>query len=165
MSLSTLAASAARPAITREPLLDDAGGAGGEAPASEKFGKLVEYIPTEIVTLFLAAMAAREALAAWANVTPMDLYWIAVITTPVLFVVIFAGTLRQAGKKIFEKGTPVPWWPMVAATIAFAAWGLVVPEVVPSEEAYVAPLLALLATIVTVLLPVIGRVFEKPAAP
>lgn len=106
------------------------------------------YIPTEVIGLYLAALAAVRS-----GVTPTipnasvseDLAQRAAILTPpstaeirttVIFAVIapivvwlvYAGKAKTAGKNLPLRPTCWPLWEMFAATAAFVAWSFALPD-------------------------------------
>src|SRR4051812_27960036 len=94
MSLSTLAR---RPASIIRP--EAAPGAPGPGPAPapaprDNFDALTRYIPTETITIFVAAMSAQAALPK--GITPWTLYTISAVLTPLIFWAIAFGRHRQA---------------------------------------------------------------------
>lgn len=163
MSLNSLAVSrVAREAPSRAEGLEsiaseDAVGPKGE-DVQNALSALVEYVPAETITLYLATLASISELK---EVDSEQVYWFYAGLTPLLFALIYAGKRRAAGKSRWPGVRQWPWWPMIAATIAFLAWGLSVP----GAPALVTPALAgLVAIVVSTLLGVAGRFFgPKPA--
>ncbi len=164
MSLNSLAASrVARevPAVSLEAGLksDDVIGP-READVQNALSALVEYVPAESVTLCLATISAISVL----GVEAITVYLFYGALTPILFALIYAGKRRAAGESRWPGFKLWPWWPMAAATIAFLAWGLAVPEGPLPDTADGNVLGALVAIFVSSLLGVVGRLFApKPA--
>jgi hypothetical protein len=84
---------------------------------------LKKYIPTEVITLYIAAVSAFQVLEN--DQIAVSLYWVAALLTPVFLVLVLMGKRAAAGESPFPK--PWPVWRMVAATIAFLVWALAVP--------------------------------------
>lgn len=84
---------------------------------------LTKYIPTEVITLYVAAVSATQVLANNQIVTIV--YWAAAALTPVFLVLVLMNKRVAAGESPLPK--PWPWWRMTAATIAFMVWALAVP--------------------------------------
>jgi hypothetical protein len=130
---------------------------------------LAKYIPTEVVTLYIAAVAASTALQSqWAFITPARLYWFFVIFTP-LFVL-----LTYIGKRKAAVGLPVwpssarewPWWSMFAPMVAFMAWALAVPDNGILDDGVIGAFLALFVSILlTTLEPLFSFVREATPPP
>lgn len=83
-----------------------AGGGGSSSnpePVNNALSQLVKYIPTESITLYVAAISAAAALKSFSpRVNETTIYWFFGILTPVLFVLIYLG------KRKTEK---LPVWP------------------------------------------------------
>jgi hypothetical protein len=119
---------------TQKPLVQAGGAEGGpELPGtagqgetrSQALESLTKYIPTETITLFVAAMAAAPSLQkAWAFFTPAAFYWGFFILTPVLFV-LFKLSQGKEAKLTPDKAF---WFDLIAAAIAYLIWALAVPN-------------------------------------
>lgn len=92
---------------------------------------LTTYIPTEILTLYVAAIAALATLPAdkdghqdgrWAP------FYAFLVATPLLVWIAFATKLKSAGKPIPLSPRLWPVWEMCAATAAFVAWVFALPN-------------------------------------
>ncbi len=97
--------------------------------ATSTLSKLVKYIPTESVTLYVAAVAAGPALhSIWAWMTPEAIYWFFGGLTPILWLLILM-TKRQANKLPRLPSLSL-WlvWNLIASSIAFLVWALAVPN-------------------------------------
>lgn len=125
---------------------------------------LVEYVPAETIALYMATISAFPALVdVIPSLTAANIYWIFAILTPLLFALIYAGKRRAAMPTLCPGFKEWPWWPMIAATIAFLAWGLAIPEgpYLTSQNGRV--LSGFIAIVVSTLLGVIGRLFAPKA--
>jgi len=122
---------------------------------------LVKYVPTESVTLYLAALSAGKALeGVFAVLSPRTLYWFFLILTPVIYILIFIGKRRANGLSTWpNKMTKWPVWNIVASLIAFAAWGLVVPSP-DSTSPLTSAAFTFLAVFVSTVLSLLGSVFQ-----
>jgi hypothetical protein len=127
--------------------------------AQNALSALVEYLPTETVTLYLAAVPLlpelnkiAPAFGAW------GLYGTFAVLTPVLFALVYAGKRRVAKLSRWPGTREWPWWPTIAATIAFLAWGLAVPQGPFVTNDGKGMLAGLLAVFVSALLGVVGKV-------
>ncbi len=126
---------------------------------------LVEYVPAETVTLYLATVSSLPVLTvAVPALDGLTVYAIFASLTPVLYALIYAGKRNAAGEPRWPGWRQWPWWHMVAATIAFLAWGLAVPDGPFASTDSGRVLGGLLAIFVSTLLGVLGRFFApKPA--
>ena len=134
MSLSSLAArdvaraagpSALKAADARSPAADD------------RFEVLTRYIPTETITLFVAAMSVQTMMVElWSPLGPWVLYWTFAALTPVIQLLLTYLKQREAEADAAQPKAafrPHPW-PVAAALIAFLVWALSV-IVQPLENA------------------------------
>ena len=145
---------------------------GAPAPAaapttfSNALNALIQYIPTESVTLYIATLAAAPALEqALSFVTVEVIYWFFAVLTPVLFILIYLGKRRSANLPVFPKRLEWPIWGVVSATIAFMAWALAVPSGPYLQNDAGGVVAGLLAVFVSLLLELVGRVVTPRAQP
>ena len=116
MSINTLALDAAEKsgALVQPPLKDDV------------LAGLTKYIPTESVTLYVAAVSSLPALKEVGITSPIA-FWFFICLTPVLMLLLFLRQLALAGKDWNISAAQWPWWRIIASTVAFAVWALAVP--------------------------------------
>ena len=134
-------------------------------PASSALDGLVKYIPTETITLYVAATAAITSIkAAFPWLTADCLYWGFVGLTPILFLLVYMGKRRSQNLPVLPKQLiQWPWWKLIACTVAFAFWALAVPPLVETEGGkFVA---AFGALFISTLLSLIGAVVEPAPVP
>jgi hypothetical protein len=126
---------------------------------------LVKYIPTESITLYLAATAAFSSLKKPApTLGPMYLYWGFVVLTPILFLLIYLGKRRSQNLPLLPDTIGGwPWWKLIASTIAFMVWALAVPPLVDGDLGKIT--VAFGALLVSTLLSLIGSVVEPDPVP
>ncbi len=132
--------------------------------ASSALDGLVRYIPTESVTLYVAATSAISSLAqAFPAVTDVRLYIAFVVLTPVFFLLIYVGK-RRSQKLSFmpEDMKSWPWWKLIASTIAFSVWALAVPPLIQGDAGKVVAGFG--ALLVSTLLGLIGNIVEPSEA-
>ncbi|HEX9324738.1 MAG TPA: hypothetical protein VF913_21865 [Xanthobacteraceae bacterium] len=98
-------------------------------PASQALDSLARYVPTEAITLYIAALSAISAIhATFPFIAEKVLYWSFAALTPVLFVLIYAGKRINDGQPALPASvSDWPWWKTVASAIAFLVWALAVP--------------------------------------
>jgi hypothetical protein len=128
--------------------------------ASSALDGLVKYIPTESVTLYVAATAAMSTFtASYPWLTAYCLYWGFVAFTPILFLLIYFGKRRSQKLPILPAALAQwPWWKLIASTVAFMVWALAIPPLVTTDGGKVAA--AFGALLVSTLLSLIGAVVE-----
>jgi hypothetical protein len=170
MSLNSLASSrvARETAGRRRPAAvaastDDAGSAPEDV--QNALSALVEYVPAETITLYLAVASALPVVqSSVAVLTAQNVYWFFVALTPILFALIYGGKRKaQAGSR-WPGLKDWPWWPMIAATIAFMVWALAAPSRPYFAGEAGDALVGLLAIIASVVLGVVARFVGVPAA-
>lgn len=129
---------------------------------SNALSMLVKYIPTESVTLYVAAVSATAALKGFRPwLTEYHIYWFFGVFTPLLFVLIFLGKRRASQLPTIPAPREWPWWKIFAATVAFLVWALAVPGnpyVRGDTGGAVAGFLAIfISTVLSVLEPLFDR--------
>jgi hypothetical protein len=131
-----------------------------KTPPSNALDGLVKYIPTESVTLYVAATAAMSSFTAtFPSLTPVRLYWGFVALTPILFLLIYVGKRRsQKLPALPEQASKWPWWKTIASTVAFMVWALAVPPLVGTDPGKIVA--AFGALLVSTMLTLVGGVVE-----
>ena len=118
---------------------------------------LIKYIPTEVITLYIAAIATLET----SQMRPEAFYWFFVMFTPLCYWLVFVGKCRENRIKVRATLSLWPWWGMIASTFAFSVWALALPNApyVNSETTALAGLGALFISMLLSLLEPIVRDF------
>ena len=130
--------------------------------ASNAFDSLANYIPTEAVTLYVAASSAMSALKeTFAWVTEGRVYWLFVGLTPILFLIIFCGKRREANLSLLPPIARWPWWKLVASTVAFAVWALAIPTTPYLQGTAGGAVAAFGAVLVSTFLTLLRPIFER----
>jgi|SRR5215213_8794195 len=135
---------------------------------SNTLSALAKYIPTEVVTLYIAAISASAALQAeWAFITPARLYWFFVIFTPLFVLLTYVGKRKAAVDLSVwpSSAREWPWWSMFAPTVAFMAWALAVPANGILENGVITAFLAIFVSIILTLLEPLFNFVRKPTPP
>jgi hypothetical protein len=126
---------------------------------------LTKYIPTEAVTLYIAAVSATVALKEiFPFVTDIGMYWFFAAFTPIFLFITFLGKRRAAGLAALPSAREWPWWDMVAATVAFLIWALAVPGNQLLDTPTGGVVAGFLAIFVSTILSGIESFFRRPAA-
>ena len=130
---------------------------------SNTIGTLVKYIPTEVVTLYVAAASTTQAVhSAMPSFDGRITYWAFGVLTPVIFMLVYGSKRASSGLPLFPPIAQWPWWRMVAATIAFLVWALAVPGnpyIVGDVGAVAAGFGAI---VISTLLSLLEPIFERP---
>lgn len=101
------------------------GAAGEQGAVTKALDVVMAYIPTEILTLYVAVTAAMTSKTAELKQT---LFYVFLVATPIVVWTIFAGKFRPIQKRLPLSPSEWPKWEMAAAAIAFIAWALALPE-------------------------------------
>lgn len=103
-------------------------GAGGKSAADASGANtalqtLTTYIPTEVLTLYVAAVAAigPDPQRIWLP------FWVFLAITPAAVWIAFATKVKAAGKRLPSWPSNWPMWEMTAATLAYFAWTFALP--------------------------------------
>lgn len=123
---------------------------------------LFGYIPTEIITLYVAVLAAvgREG-----EVTRGE--WISFLvflaSTPVVVWLVYGAKLKAANLPVPIKTSAWPMWEMFAASVAFGAWAFALPQSPFSQYPWYSSSLSGVAVLVTsAVLGLLAPFFQQP---
>lgn len=134
-----------------------------QTTATVTLSSIAAYIPTEVLTVYVAVVAALSATTT--NNATNGAQWGAflafLIATPVVVWAIYAGKVRKAKKTLPIKLGQWPKWEMAAATLAYVAWAFAFPETpfadAPWYNAAVAGVFVLItSTALGLLAPLVG---------
>lgn len=152
-----------------------------QSPATAALKAIATYIPTEIITLYVAALAALAGSSPGAPAKVSDVartggsiaastdlvaFWVFLVLTPVIVWLVYAAKVRNAGKRLPVRVASWPWWEMVSSTIAFAAWAYAMPESVFTRFGwYTAAIGALVVLVVSTLLGLVAPLVQRQLKP
>ena len=124
---------------------------------------LVKYIPTEIVTMYVASVSTIQSLrSALPFFDARFLYWGFTVLTPCLLVLMYASKRATEGLPTLPKLREMPWWKMTASSVAFMVWALAVPGN-PYIAGDGAPIVAGFgAIVISTLLSLLEPIFDRP---
>jgi hypothetical protein len=90
---------------------------------------LTKYIPTEVLTLYLPALAVAAAVGSQnASVEQKGLYWVfGLLVTPLAALGMNLRKRAVAGLPIWPGWDGFPLWALISASMAFLAWSLAIP--------------------------------------
>jgi len=97
------------------------------SPVDTTYNVLFGYIPTEVITLYVAVLAAVQQQGK-VTTTDWSVFWIFLIATPVIVWLVYGAKLKAIQKPLPIKFGAWPVWEMVAATAAFSAWAFALPN-------------------------------------
>ncbi len=103
--------------------------------------RLVEYFPTETVTLFMAAISAQKSFDHIPFVAGISPFWMIVaftVLTPLMLLTAAYATHREivnSNKALSNQKFDWPIFDLIAAAFAFVPWALSVPGLFPDTSA------------------------------
>lgn len=172
--MAEIAAAAATPPDKAPPTKQQA------SSTNTTLNVLFGYIPTEIVTLYVAVTAALQppptapaagaaatAAAATAAAAASQAQWIAFwcffVAAPLAVWVVYASKLKEAGKPLPLTYGTWPLWEMSAALLAFFAWAFALPSTPFREFTWYSPALASIAVLLaSTALGMVAPLFQNP---
>jgi hypothetical protein len=130
---------------------------------------IATYIPSEILTLYVAVLAALQ-MDAGSTPARGDSAWIALwiffIATPVVVWVLYATKVRAAGKPLPLAAAEWPMWEMSSAAIAYLAWSFAMPGTpFALQQWYSAPLAGIVVLVVSAALGLVAPLFTQRPLP
>lgn len=111
-----------------------------ETATEKAFQQLVQYIPTETVTLFMAAVSVVNSLdhiPVMANLSPLWMVAVFTLVTPLMLLTAAYATFRESqrgGKIPTTQRFKLPTFDLVASAIAFVPWAFSVPGLFPEPN-------------------------------
>lgn len=147
-----IAAAASTPPVPTDAAAPGAAGAVRTYDVDTALHVLFGYIPTEVLTLYVAVLAALAGGEEPGKPTPLGSMWVAfwifLCATPVVKWLIFSAKLKAYGKPLPWSPRTWPVWEMVAAAIAFCAWAFALPSTPFAKFSWYSAAVAALALLV-----------------
>ncbi|MGA7731622.1 MAG: hypothetical protein WCD37_10180 [Chloroflexia bacterium] len=136
-----------------------------ENPVTTALGVLIKYIPTEILALYVPTIAAIASIGTFLTfVDATFIYWFFGVLT--FFTVLLVNIAKLAADPNYTG--PLPWsiakwplWKMIAATIAFLAWALALPDNPYITTDGGRSFAGIVALFVSIFLSIFGTIFER----
>ena len=102
---------------------------------------LTTYIPTEVLTLYVSAIAALGPLTITVGAHNLQVgrwlpFWCFLGATPLAVWIAFASKIRAAGRALPLSPSKWPLWEMAAATAAYVAWTFALPATPFAQESW-----------------------------
>jgi hypothetical protein len=122
---------------------------------------LFGYIPTEVLTLYVAVLAVVQQES---KVTPVGwlAFWIFLFLTPIIVWLVYGAKLKALQKPLPLKFGAWPVWEMFAATVAYTAWAFALPHSPFTEYGWYSSALSGVAVlVVSTLLGLLAPIFQK----
>lgn len=123
--LREIARAAATPPATEPEAVGQAGEGSGQIDTA--LHVLFGYIPTEVLTLYVAVLAAVQQPD---KVTSADwiAFWSFLVATPIVVWLVYGAKVKAAGKPVPLAFGTWPLWEMFAAAVAYCAWAFALPN-------------------------------------
>ncbi len=160
--LEEIARAAATSPTANPPARAGGGPSKSSAQMDTAFSVLFGYIPTEILTLYVAVLAAVHQTD---TVTRADwiAFWTALVGTPIVVWLVFGAKVKAAGKPLPLRFRAWPVWEMVAGTVAYCAWAFALPDAPFSEYSWYSSALSGVAVLVaSTILGLLAPLFQRP---
>jgi hypothetical protein len=142
------------------------------SPATSAISSITTYIPTEILTLYVAVLGALQGAAQGgvADRPATRAEWIAFFfflgATPVFVWLLYAAKVKNASKLVPLAPRKWPLWEMVAATIGYMAWAFALPNSPFRDFAqfgwYSQALAGVMVLVVSTTLGLIAPIVQRP---
>src|SRR6478672_4369118 len=175
MSISSMASAAVGrrpdyPPLSRSPqnLTEVSIAAGGStAPNNQVTSALnviVAYIPTEILTLYVAVLAALGSPGPAKKVTlgMVIAFWAFLACTPLTVWLLYAVKVVSGGKQLPASPPQWPVWEMIAGTIAYAVWAFAMPNnPFAGTGWYSSAIAGVVVLVVSTLIGLVSPLFQK----
>ena len=142
------------------PGASGAGAGAGASSIDSAYNTLFGYIPTEVVTLYVAVVAAISSMTDPWKYVALGAF---VLITPIIVWIAYATKVKGAGKPVPARPRQWPVWEMVAADIAFCAWAFALWNH-PAADLKTAPtgLAGLLVLATSTALGLLSPLFQRP---
>lgn len=153
-----------------------AAAASAQNPISNALQVVVAYIPTEILTLYVAMMAvlrhpgqsqpqagAPTQPGGFIGNGPLMAFWAFFIATPVVVWLLYAAKVKAASRPVPVKPAQWPLWEMFASTVSYAAWALAMPDCPFWSQPWYSSQMAGLAVLsASTVLGLLAPLFQRP---
>ncbi len=134
-----------------------------QGPQGATLASISAYIPTEVITLYIAALGALTAATQNKNPSKTDLWIFAtfLLLTPLIVWLLYAGKVVTAKKTIPLSFRTWPKWEMVASTVSFFTWAAALPNS-PMSPYIPQSLAAVLIVVVAGMLGFVAPLVQRP---
>ena len=136
---------------------------GATNSVSTALAVLTTYIPTEVLTLYVAVLAALQDPSNKTMLSEWTTFWAFLLATPVVVWLIFAAKLKSADKELPLSLTKWPLWEMAAAMVAYTAWAMAMPNSPFGQFTwYSGPLSGIVVLLASTALGLLAPIFQSP---
>ena len=135
---------------------------GAQTSISTALKVIATYIPTEVLTLYVAVIAAIRTPGQIDRGLSIAFYSFLIIT-PVVVWLVYAAKCKGGGKPLPLAPRTWPMWEMFAAAVAYAAWAFALSDNPFSISTWYSSALAgVVVLIVSTLLGLLAPIFQRP---
>jgi hypothetical protein len=136
-----------------------------QSPVTAALAVVVSYIPTEVLALYVAILAAVNDPQNPSASLVWGIFVAFLIATPIIVWMVYAAKVRSEGKPLPKQLRQWPIWEMVAGTVAYAAWAVSLPDAVILESlGWPTPLAAVIVLTISAALGLFAPLFQHPIA-
>jgi hypothetical protein len=126
---------------------------------------IVTYIPTEIVTVYVAAAAAIHTAGSKPGTGQWILLGALLVLTPITTWALFAAKIHGLGESMPVAPRNWPWLHIIIASIAFLLWSFTLPNTPFEQLRWYTPGLAAVVLLVGTMVLGLAAPFFRPSAP
>jgi len=112
----------------RSMAVDDKGEKTPQDKVTQALEVVMAYIPTEVLTLYVATIAALQGDAAGSTRAGWTAFTAFLVATPIVVWLVYAAKFKAREKKLPWKPGDWPKWEMLSAIIAYLAWAYALPN-------------------------------------
>jgi hypothetical protein len=125
---------------------------------------IATYIPTEVLTVYVAVVAAIQNHHNGANRALWIAFGLFTVLTPIIVWMSYAAKVRAANKPLPLRPKTWPLWEMIAATVAYLAWAFALPNSPFSEFDgwYNAAVAGVVILVTSTMLGLIAPIVQQP---
>ncbi len=158
-----VAAAKAAPNSLEKIEMATAGTADSQSAVTTALKVIVTYIPTEVLTLYVAVIAAIR-IPNQTNYPPLwKTFYCFLVATPIVVWLVYAAKCSAAGKPIPVSPRAWPIWEMFAATVAYVTWAFALPQTPFQQFNWYTPALSgIMVMIVSTLLGLLAPLVSRP---
>ena len=154
------------PHDTREIADAASGTSTPQSPVTVALAVIVTYIPTEVLTLYVAVLAAIQTPTSPSLSGMWVTFWAFLVATPVTVWLVYAAKIRSGNKPLPLPPSQWPLWEMSAGTISYIAWAISLPNAPFLGYLGLPTTLAAVIVLVTAaVLALLAPIFQRPIEP
>jgi hypothetical protein len=121
------------------------------------------YIPTEILTLYVAVVAALHVPNHPSTPTEWSAFWAFLVATPIVVWLVYAAKCKALGEHLPFNFRVWPLWEMIAATVAYCAWAMALPDTpFTTIPWYSSALSGIVVLVASTVLGLLAPLFQAP---